>query len=273
MPIPTFSTLELKLENHTASINLNRPEKANAMNDAMWQELRQAFVWADRTPGVRVVVLSGNGDNFCAGIDLSLLMSVQAAVKDECLGRQNEKLHALILDLQDCLTALERCRKPVLAAIHGACVGGGLDLVAAADMRYCTEDAFFQIKEIDMGMVADVGSLQRLPKLIGDGRLRELAYTGRRMMGEEAERIGLANNVYANRDSMIMDVLEIAATIVAKSPLAIRGSKEIINYSRDHSVADSLRYVAAWNSGMLVSKDLEAAAMATLTKTTPHFKD
>jgi enoyl-CoA hydratase/carnithine racemase len=243
------------------------------MNEAMWHELRAAFEWVDRTPQARVVVLSGNGANFCAGIDLEMAINLQKKIQDASPGHQAEKLHMLIVDLQDCLTALERCRKPVLAAIQGACVGGGLDLVAAADMRYCTADAYFQIKEIDIGIVADVGSLQRLPRLIGEGRTREMAYTGERVDGETAERYGLCNRVYPDVDTLMMGVTELAATIAAKSPLTVRGIKRVMNFSRDHSVADGLEFVAAWNAGMMVSKDLEAAAMSTLMKETPSFRD
>jgi enoyl-CoA hydratase/carnithine racemase len=270
---PAFTTLEVRLENHVAQIALNRPQKSNAMNEAMWHELRAAFEWADCTPEARVVVLSGNGANFCAGIDLEMAVNLQKKIQDASPGHQAEKLHALIRDLQDCLTALERCRKPVLAAIQGACVGGGLDLIAAADMRYCVADAYFQIKEIDLGIVADVGSLQRLPRLIGEGRTREMAYTGERVDGETAERYGLCNRIYPDVDTLLMGVMELAATIAAKSPLTVRGIKRVMNFSRDHSVADGLEFVAAWNAGLMVSRDLEAAAMATLMKETPSFRD
>ncbi|MFC4159930.1 crotonase/enoyl-CoA hydratase family protein [Chitinimonas lacunae] len=268
-----YKTLEVTLENHVAQISLNRPDKANAMNEDMWLELRQVFEWLDRTESARVGLLLGNGDHFCAGIDLSMLVSVQHRIQDECAGRQNEKLRLLIIELQDSLTALERCRKPVIAAIQGRCIGGGLDLVAACDMRYCSAEAVFQLKEVDLGIVADVGVLQRLPKIIGDGRSRELAYTAREVHGEEAERMGLVNRCYVDQTTMMMDVTGIADAIAAKSPLTVRGLKENLNYARDHTVAEGLRYVAAWNAGMLISKDLEAAAMAAVMKDRAVFRD
>lgn len=271
---PTLETIRLSLADKVATVTLNRPEKANAMNWQLWQDIRSAMQWADRTPEVRVVVLQGEGKHFTSGIDLTMMMGLQGQIKDDCDGRMREKLRALILELQDTLTSLERCRKPVLAAIHAGCVGGGVDLVSCADMRYCSADAYFTIKEIDIGMVADVGTLQRLPKLIGSqGLVRELAYTGRKVEAEEAQRIGLVNRVFDSREALYAGVREIALQIAAKSPLSIRGTKEILNHTRDHSVADGLQYMASWNAAMLMSQDLMTAMMASMAKQTPEFKD
>ena len=271
--MPTFETLAVTLQDHIATIRLNRPDKANAMNATMWQEIRQAFDWVDATPEARVAVLQAEGKYFTAGIDLQMMMGLSAHIADDCEGRMREKLRRLILDLQDTLTSLERCRKPVLAAIHGGCIGGGIDLITCADMRYCSEDAIFTIKEIDIGMVADVGTLQRLPKLIGQGITRELAYTGRIFGAEEAQRIGLVNRVFHTREALYAGVQQIASTIAAKSPLSVRGTKEMLNYARDHSVADSLNYIATWNAAMLQSKDLMEAMTANMAKKAPEFKD
>ena len=268
-----LSTLRVTLEQHIATVTLNRADKANAMNAAMWQEIRQAFEWVDRTPEVRVAVLQAEGKLFCSGIDLQMMMSMPAQIADDCEGRQREKLRRVILDLQDTLTSLERCRKPVLAAIHGPCIGGGVDLVVCADMRYASSEASFCIKEIDLGMVADVGTLQRLPKLVGQGITRELAYTGRTLGAAEAQQIGLVNRVFDSRAALYAGVQEIARQIAAKSPLSIRGSKEMLNYARDHSVADGLNHVATWNAAMLQSDDLMAAMVAGMSKQTPEFKN
>ena len=270
---PSFETLIVTLEDHIATVRLNRPEKANAMNAAMWQEIRQAFTWVDATPEARVAVLQGEGRYFTAGIDLQLMMGLGPQIANECDGRTREALRRVILDMQDTLTSLERCRKPVLAAIHGGCIGGGIDLITCADMRYCSADASFTIKEIDIGMTADVGTLQRLPRLVGEGITRELAYTGRTFDAAEARSIGLVNRVFDSREALVAGVREIAATIAAKSPLSIRGTKEMITYAREHSVADGLNYIATWNAAMLMSNDLTEAMTANLAKRTPTFKD
>jgi enoyl-CoA hydratase/carnithine racemase len=194
-------------------------------------------------------------------------------IQDDCEARTRENLRQVILDLQDTLTALERCRKPVLAAVHGACIGGGIDLICCADMRYCSADASFCIKEIDIGMTADVGTLQRLPRLIGEGMARELAYTAARFDAEQALQMRLVNRVFATRAAMQTGVRQIAASIAAKSPLAVRGVKEMITYARDHSVADGLNHVATWNAAMLLSNDLQEAMMANMGKRPPKFTD
>lgn len=268
-----LETLTVSVQDHIATVRLNRPEKANAINATMWQDIRRAFDWVDAQPTARVAVLEGEGRHFTSGIDLQMMLGLAPQIQDDCEGRTREALRRVILDLQDTLTSLERCRKPVLAAIHGACVGGGIDLICAADMRYCASDAYFSIKEIDIGMVADVGTLQRLPKLIGSqGLVRELAYTGRRMEAAEAREVGLVNRVFDSREALQAGVREIAASIASKSPLSIRGTKEMLNYARDHSVTDGLNHVATWNAGMLVSEDLTKAMMAGKAGP-PSFRD
>jgi 2,4-dienoyl-CoA reductase (NADPH2) len=268
-----YETLTVSLTNHIATIKLNRPDKANAMNLAMWHDIRRAFKWVDATPEARVAILEGEGKLFTSGIDLQMMMGMGDQILNDCEARTRENLRQVILDLQDTLTSLERCRKPVLAAIHGACIGGGIDLICCADMRYCSSDATFSIKEIDIGMTADVGTLQRLPKLIGEGMTRELAYTGRKFSATEALQMRLVNQVFESCEDLQTGVREIATTIAAKSPLSIRGVKEIITYARDHSVADGLNYVATWNAAMLLSNDLQEAMMANMGKRKPEFKD
>ena len=268
-----YETLSVTLDNHIATVRLNRPEKANAMNATMWQEIRKAFQWVDETPEARVAILEGEGKLFTAGIDLQMMMGLGPQIQNDCDGRTREALRRVILDLQDTLTSLERCRKPVLASIHGACVGGGIDLITCADMRYCSADAYFTIKEIDIGMTADVGTLQRLPKLIGEGMARELAYTGRHLPAPEAHEIHLVNRVFDTREALYAGVLEIAASIAAKSPLSIRGTKEMITYARDHTVADGLNYIATWNAAMMMSQDLHEAMTANAARRPAIFKD
>jgi enoyl-CoA hydratase/carnithine racemase len=271
--VPTFTTLTCSLVDYVARITLNRPDKANAMNAVMWQEIRQAMRWVDSTAEARVAIIDGAGANFCAGIDLGMMMSLGKQIEDPCDARTRENLRIVILDLQDTLTSIERCRKPVLAAIHGACIGGAIDLVSCCDMRYASKDAVFSIKEVDIGMTADVGTLQRLPKIISPAVVRELAYTAKSIDAVEAERVGLVNRVYASTEVLQKAVLEIAASIAAKSPLAIRGTKEMLNYARDHSVADGLNYIASWNAGLLISADLQEAMLANMDKRKPEFRD
>ena len=271
--LPELTTMAIELNDGVAEITLNRPERSNAINQAMWQELRLAFAWADEAHEVRVVILGGAGRNFCAGIDLAMLAGLGQAVAHRDPARGREALRRVILDLQDCLASVERCRKPVLAAIQGACIGGAVDLVTCCDMRYAAADVQFSVREIDVGMVADVGTLQRLPRLIPDGVARELAYTGRTVDGFEAKLIGLISQLFETRETLLEGVRQIARTIAAKSPLAIRGTKEILNYGRDHSLTDGLNYVATWNSAMLMSADLEEAMAALREKRPPCFGD
>jgi enoyl-CoA hydratase len=187
--------------------------------------------------------------------------------------RASERLRRTVLRMQDNLSAIEKCRKPVLAAIHYTCIGGGIDMTSCCDMRYCTEDAYFSIKEIEIGMTADVGTLQRLPRLIGDGMLRELAYTGRKLEAQEAKELGFVNRVFADRDALLEGVTEIARTIASHSPLAVRGSKEMILYARDHTVTDSLNYIATWNAGMLSRADLMGSVEAQMKGETVSYED
>ena len=271
--LPQLSTIAVRLDGQVAEISLNRPDRSNALNEAMWQELRTAMQWADAAPEVRAVVLAGAGKNFCAGIDLAMLGGVAQAVAHADPARSREKLRRLILDLQDCLSSIEQCRKPVLAAIQGACIGGALDMVTCCDMRYAAADAVFSVKEVDVGMTADVGTLQRLPRLVPDGVARELAYTGRNVEAAEAERIGLVNRVFASPEELAAGVMAMAQAIAAKSPLAIRGTKEMLNYGRDHSVADGLNYIATWNAAMLMSADLNEAMAAAKERRAPKYLD
>lgn len=273
MSLPEFNTLTIALSEHIADIRLNRPEKSNALNATMWQEIRQVFEWVDCSPDARVAILSGEGKNFCAGIDLAMLTGIQQQIANPDGARSRETLRHIILDLQACLSSIERCRKPVLAAIHGACIGGALDLVTCCDMRYVASDAAFSIKEIDIGMIADVGTLQRLPRLIGEGNARELAFTGRTVNADEAISLTLANRAFPSKEALLGGVREIATRISKKSPLAIRGTKEILNYSRDHSIADGLNYVATWNAAMLLSADLKESMTAQHENRPPSFQD
>ncbi len=267
-----YKFFKVIIENHIAQVSFNRPKKANSLHMPAWEEMRTIFNDMHDNPEVRVIVLAGEGKHFCAGIDLETLMDIQKHNHIKCEGRRRESLRKFILNFQDTITALEDCRKPVLAAIHKACVGGGVDIITACDMRYCTADAYFAIKEIDLGLVADIGTLQRLPNIIHPGIVSELAYTGRKVSGAEAAKIGLANNVFETREEMMEHVLGIAKMIASKSPLCIRGTKEMLLYKRDHSVKESLDYMATWNAAMLMSNDLMEAFQAQVGKREAQFE-
>jgi enoyl-CoA hydratase len=272
----TPTALSVTHDGGVATVRLERPEAANALDRTLWRELRDTFTALDADPGVRVVVLAGAGKHFCAGIDLSMLGEIQGMAPDGAdPGRAREALRRLILDLQDVLTTVERCRVPVLAAIQGVCVGAGLDLAVACDLRYATPRTKFSLKEVDMGLAADVGVLQRLPRIVGEGRAREMAYTCRDVRGPEAETMGLVNACVEADDpeALVAHVQEIARALAAKSPLAMRGTKHAITYARDHSVADGLDQIATWNASALISDDLTEAVTAFSQGRAPRYAD
>ena len=264
---------KVEIENKIAQVFFNRPEKANALHMEAWIEMQTVFETLSKDDDVRVIILAGEGKHFCAGIDLELLMSISRLKDISCHGKRSEKVREIIVTLQQTVTVIEECSKPVLAAIHNGCIGGGVDIATACDMRYCSEEAYFTIKEIDLGMVADLGTLQRLPKIISPGMSAEMAYTGRKVFGLEARNIGLVNHCYSSKKTLMEGVVQIASTIASKSPLSIRGTKDILHYSREHSVVDSLNYMSTWNASMLLSEDLTEAFQATVEKRQPKFDD
>jgi enoyl-CoA hydratase len=267
-----YNTLEVTTENHIAHVKLNRPEALNAMNIDFWQELPRAIREIDAEAQARVIVISSTGKHFSAGMDLAVFTSGNAIPMGGDPSRMAENLRRAVLELQDAFNVLENARMPVLTAIHGGCIGGAVDMISASDSRYCTEDAFFTIKETQLGMTADLGTMQRLPKLIPEGMMRELAYTGRKFDANEAKEIGLVNKVFATQDAMLEGVMNVAAEIAKQSPVAVAGCKEMINYSRDHSVADSLKYMATWQSGMFRPQDMMKCFQAKAMKAEPEFE-
>jgi enoyl-CoA hydratase len=263
--------MSVVIDNNVAHITLNRPDYFNTMNLDFWQEFPKVIDEISNESSARVIVISSTGKHFCAGMDLAVFTQESQTANLE-LGRKHEQLRRTVLKLQACFNALEKARMPVLMAIQGGCIGGAVDMISAADCRYCTEDAFFSIEETKLGMTADLGTLQRLPKLISIGLVKELAYTGRRMHANEAKSAGLVNNVYTDQASMIEAVMNIANEIAARSPLAVLGCKEMINYARDHSVSDSLDYMAVWQSGMFQPQnDMMETFTAKAEKRQPKF--
>lgn len=267
-----YETLSLSVEAGIAHVQLSRGEKFNTMNKAFWPEMVAVFDEIEEDPSARVVVFSAQGKHFTSGLDLNDFGPGLMGTDSEP-ARKAEALRRSVLRMQETMSVVDRCRLPVLIAIQGACIGGGIDLISSADMRYCTEDAFFCIQETNIGMTADVGTLQRLPHIIPHGIVRELTYTGRRMMAAEARECGLINQVFADQQALLAGVMDIAAEIAAKSPIATVGNKEMLNYARDHSIQDGLNYIATWNAAMLSRADLGEAFMAKTEKRETKYAD
>lgn len=250
---------------------LTRPAQANAMDRSMWEEIPKGLEWLE-AQGARCIVLSGEGKHFCGGIDLgSLAATAGAQEAGSCTGRARYQLREFIQELQAAMSALERCAAPVVAAVHGACVGAGVDLVTAADIRLATADARLCVKEVDLAIVADMGTLQRLPGIVGDGVARDLALTGCTITGQEAAAVHLVSRTFPTREALLAGALELARGIAGKSPLTVAGAKKVLLYQRDHSVQDGLEHVATWNAAMLQSADMQAVLEARATGRAPIF--
>ena len=261
--------VEVRVEDGVARVELARPDKLNAMDRDMFAAIGDTFRALGRDPAVRAILLSGQGKHFTAGLDLEYASSQFPPSEDP--GRAAEARLRHVEWLQDAFSAVEAARPPVIAAIHGGCIGAGVDLASACDLRIASADAFFQVAEVDVAITADLGTLQRLGYLIPHGVLRELAFTGRRMAAEEAARYGLVNRLEADRDAALAAGLELARAIAAKSPLAVAGAKRSLNHSRGRPVEEGLRDVALWNAAALVSRDLTEAVQARLNRTEPKF--
>jgi enoyl-CoA hydratase len=265
---------KLSIENNIAHIQLSRPEAFNAMPRAFWNELPAIVNDINDNARARVIVISSTGKHFTAGMDISVFTDgegVAASGGDQYT--RAETFSHFVKVLQDSFSCLDDARMPVIAAIQGGCIGAGVDMTSACDIRYCTEDAFFQIAEINIGMTADVGTFPRLCKLIPEGWVRELAYAGRRLPAAKAKEIGLINDVFATQSEMLAHVMELAQEIATKAPVAVAGSKRMINYARDHSIADGLDYIATWQAGMFAPPHMAEAFAAKAQKREPNFPD
>lgn len=236
-----------------ATVAFDRPDKANALDIPAWHALRESMVRADADDEVNVVILTGYGKHFCAGIDLKVLTDLNVTLA----GKPDEleaEIRTFISDLQDCITAIERCRKPVIAQVHGGCIGGGVDIITACDMRFCTHDTSFSVKEIDLGILADLGTLQRLPNLVSPGIAAELAFTARRFDGKEAQLIGLVNESVKTHDQLLYRVGQVADAIAAKPPRIVTAIKKSLLHQRNHTVAEGLKYVADYSARLMSGK-------------------
>ena len=269
-----YESFNLEIEDNIANIILSRPEKLNSMSRKFWVELPEILEEVNRNSEIRVLIISSTGKHFCAGMDLSAFDNGVANIPKEKRpdnARIGEALYRSARELQGYISKLEKIRVPVIAAIHGGCIGGAVDLVTACDIRLATTDAFFCIQEINIGMAADVGTLQRLPRIIPDSKMRELAYTGRRMLADEAKESGLVSDVYNSQEEMVNAAKEMANEIAKKSPIAIYGLKALMNYSRDHTISDSLDFNALWSGAMLSQRDMEEAIKAFVEKREATF--
>ena len=269
---------KVSIENNIAHLVLNRPEKRNSMIPEFWDELPEIIQRIDENSLARVIVISSTGPHFTSGIDTSVFGNPEEASNNPAQQKKLNKVHgAKLYDpvkyLQKTFSCLEESRIPVLAAVQGGAIGGGVDLITACDMRYMTEDAFLSIFEINIGMTADVGTFPRIAKLLPEGVAKELAFTGRKMSANEAKELGLVNRVFQNQESMLKGVMAIAEEIATKAPLAIYGTKRIINYSRDHNTSDTLDYIGIWNASMLQQEEIREAMGAHKEKRRGDFVD
>ncbi|XP_067831172.1 delta(3,5)-Delta(2,4)-dienoyl-CoA isomerase, mitochondrial isoform X2 [Heptranchias perlo] len=271
VPSYSFETLRVsQARDSVLHVELNRPEKRNAMNKTLWREMVECFNKIAQDTDCRVVVLSGAGKMFTAGIDLMDMAGDVLQPNGDDVARKAWKLRNTILQYQESFSVIEKCPKPVITAVHSACIGGGVDLVTACDVRLCSQDAWFQVKEVDIGMAADVGTLQRLPKVIGNASLvSELVYTARKMMADEALSCGLVSRVFQDKETALEGAFEMASEIASRSPVAVQGTKLNLIYSRDHSVKEGLDYIATWNMSMLQTEDIIKSAQAAMEKKSP----
>jgi enoyl-CoA hydratase/carnithine racemase len=276
--IDSFSSevLTIEVKDHVATLWLDRPEKRNALGPAFWDDLPIAMSALGADEGVRAVVLAAKGPHFTVGLDLVAMSGVLSGGGEgggarSSMAARAKAGRAAILRMQASVTSIEACPVPVVAAIHGYCIGGGVDLASACDIRLASADAVFSVRETKIAIVADLGSLQRLPPIIGKGHVAELAYTGKDIDASRAAAIGLVNSVSTDADGVLADARALAAEIAANSPLAVQGTKAVLRASEGRSTAEGLEYVAAWNAGALASDDLTEAITAFMEKRPATF--
>jgi enoyl-CoA hydratase len=255
-----------------AWVYLNRPDKLNAMNEPAWKESPAIFRDLDEDESIRAIIIAGKGKCFTAGIDLiGMSGSIPNIMNKEQLGALKWQFLPAIYALQETITCIERCKKPVIAAIHHYCVGAGLDMATACDIRLCTKDATFSLREAAVGFVADVGVLQRITLIVGQGIARELAYTAKYIDAKRAKEVLLVNEVYDTQEELMKAAEMMAMEIAGNSPLAVQASKDVMNYCIGKSVTDGLKYVASISANIVPSNDLYEAVAAMMEKRKPKF--
>jgi enoyl-CoA hydratase len=265
-------SLKVDIADGVADVTLLGPGKGNAMGPDFWRELPVVFGDLDRDDAVRAIVLTGSGANFSYGLDLPAMSGDWAGMLGgSSLARPRTDFLGRLRELQEAVTSIAACRKPVIAAVSGWCVGGGVDVIAAADIRLASADARFSVREVKVAIVADLGSLHRLAGIVGEGHLRELAFTGKDIDAARAEKIQLVNDVYPDQESLLAAARALAADIAANPPLVVQGVKDVLGHQREHDVAVGLRYVGAWNAAFLPSEDLTEAVTAFVERRAPKF--
>ena len=254
-----YECFELQASEGIAHLKMSRPERRNAMTAAYWKELPEIVRALDAEGRTRVLVISSTGPHFCAGLDVSMFGS-GALTTDSVAART--KFREKLEELQTSLSSLAEARFPVIAAVQGGCIGGGVDMVTACCLRYATRDAFFVIQEINLGMMADVGTFNRMPKQLPEAVVRELGYTGDRLPAERAERLGFVNGLFDTHEQLVAGALEVARRIAAKAPVAVAATKQMISYTRDHSVAESFAYLNALQPAIFDIEEIKRALKA-----------
>lgn len=269
----SFKSLRVEIGEGVAEVELLGPGKGNAMGSDFWRECLQAFAALDEDEVVRAVLVYGAGDHFSYGLDLFAMMGdLGPHLSGKSLAKERTLLLESVRRYQAAFSAVARCRKPVIAAVHGWCIGGGLDLIAACDLRLCSAAARFSLREVKIAIVADLGSLQRLPAIIGEGWARQLAFSGEDVDADDAARMGLVNRVLPDKEALLSSARELAARIAANPPLAVQGIKQVMNQARERSVQEGLDYVAVWNAAFLQSHDLAEAIAAFTEKRPPRYQ-
>ena len=270
MPKP----FDVEINNSIAHIRFNRPEKRNSMNEDFWRLFPKEVEELDDSGEIRALIVSSTGPHFSAGIDLSMFKDdvVEHETNQE-LGRSRGYFIQQLKFLQRAASCLEDARFPVVAAVQGGCIGGGIDLITAADIRLCTKDAFFLIEEINVGLAADIGTIQRLPKIIPAGIAREWTMMGEKISAERAKEVGLVSSLHESHEEMIDSAFEMAEKLASKTPLAMWVTKEVLNYSRDHSVKEGLDNVALWNAATLHKEDVMTTMMSKMQKKKPEYRN
>ena len=265
---------DVEINNSIAHIRFNRPEKRNSMNEDFRTMFPKEVEELDDSGEIRALIVSSTGPHFSAGIDLSMFKDdIVENETDNEMGRSRGYFLQQLRFLQNAVSCLEAARFPVVTAVQGGCIGGGIDLITAADIRICTKDAFFLIEEINVGLAADIGTIQRLPKIIPAGIAREWTMLGEKVSADRAKEVGLVSSLHDNHEEMMKNAFEIAEKLASKTPLAMWVTKETLNYSRDHTVKESLENVALWNAATLHKEDVMSTMMSKMQKKKPEYRN